>query len=187
MTMIKIEGVAMRDLRDSRIIAENVFRHVTDDPVRCVAESEDLHWVFFGMDWREAVSDCDLMEDCYNCWPRCAYCFYTCSLDGECDRDEDDCPTHADWATVAARRVSGPPWFTWAYREVAQAMAATPWRPKPLRRWRPPLRPSTEDHVLYYPECLAFCHGLHMGHVWRGIHFIQFVNIPAYQRYNGRV
>ena len=165
---IRTVGVAPIDQRENRHIADRVFRWVEDEPVMCVAQSEDLHWVFFGMDWREPW--CDLMSECTHCWPLCAWCWYDCTEDGECRRD--DCETHEHWAATAAARVSGPPWFTLPYRELRQAIKDTPWRPQSLIRWRPPLRPSIGDNVLYYPEALATCRGRSMRDVWRSLAFL---------------
>ena len=141
------------------------------DAVMCIVQSDDLNWSFFGMEVLD--QHCDRMEDCYQCWPLCAYCWFTTDQDGICDREE--CPTHEPWAWRNFRQnpIPGPPWFNQAYLEIQQAMSQNPWRPKAKRKWRAPLVPDLQDEILYFPLLLQTGNHRHMNDVWKSVHRLQ--------------
>ena len=156
-----------RESEDLDVLFGVFGNHLTDDPVRCLAQSEDLPWVFFGMDARRPYWDCDLAGECWECWPLCGYCFHICNPhDGVCE--DDECPRNALDIRTGWERMSGPPWFTGAYRRLEEGSAASPWRPV-ITRWRAPLRSRSTDLTVYYPEALAAWGAPSLPVLWRNI------------------
>ena len=153
-------------------VATRVFPWI-DEPVQCLAQSQDLHWCFFAMDVAE--SPCDWIRECFQCWPLCAYCWYVCDLDGYCDQEE--CLTNEPWARKKTSSIHGPPWFEQAYTELYEAIITTPWRPKTIW-WRTPKRKTAQDSVLYYPEVLEAYRVSSIEAVWRNM-FVLTVKKPA--------
>ena len=111
---------------------------------------------------------CDDSDECYQCWPRCAYCWRTCGLDGECD--DEECLTNQCW--TSAHLVARPPWFTNAYHDLQQAIGRSPWRPPPTTSSRPPLVPLATDSVLYYPQMLEAWRCRNVREVWASMFFM---------------
>lgn len=157
-----------REEREAMDVLWFVFNnHVEGDPVMCVTQSEDLPWIFFGMDARRPYWDCDASDECHECWPQCGYCFSKCDLDGVCY--EDECPTTAFTVWAKWQDMAGPPWFRAAYRKLEEGRAASPWRPPIPTRWRAPLLPRVTDSVLYYPQSLEAWQLPTVERVWYNI------------------
>lgn len=126
--------------------------------VKCLEQSDDLNWLFFG--GRVINGSCELMDECYECWPLCTYCGFTCNpYDGICENDEyhetgETCPTSTDWAFVGYK-MTGLPWFVSAYLEVAKAADANPYTPPEFVEWWAPMVLSELDQVVYYPQSIV--------------------------------
>ena len=125
---------------------------------RCLDQSDDLNWMFFGQKVINAT--CDNIGVCFQCWPRCCYCWSTCYPDGECENDEFEetgvcCPTATSWIYTSLRTMDGaPPWFRQPYVEAERCAYANPWRPSPRTAWRAPMVLTPSDTVVYYPQAL---------------------------------
>ena len=168
--VIEVQLLSKRYLREARHVAETVFHWIDEEPVTCIALNEDLPWCFFGMDVREPY--CNLIGECYRCWPLCPYCWTSCDPDGMCD--DEECITHENWANLRHYGVTGPPWFTQPFTKLLEALNAAPWRPPTLILWRVPMKPSPRDSFVYYPQVLEAFGAQNMRDVWDSISFLRF-------------
>ena len=160
------------------------------EEVKCLEQSDDITWLWLGGDVEDR--HCDDMDNCYECWPLCSYCWHTCDpLDGICENDsyteeyeldcgdsDRPCPTTENWVFVAVRTMDGsPPWFRAPYDEIAKCADANPYRPPTYTAWRAPMVLSTMDRNVYYPQALEALGVDSVRGMWRWMLIMEF--LPA--------